>query len=125
MSWQINHIESNYIQDSYYYITWQYAGLHEVYTILAACNGDTTNARHQAHHCADLFSGVRADATQKLPGRAAAMPAGNHIRRQENTQSRRHQVRMNTRSAASWLCLDTDVRRRLRTQSYLRDVKIA
>ena len=87
MSWQINHIESNYIQDSYHNITWQYAGLHEVYTILAACNGDTTNARHQARHCADLFSGVRADATQKLPGRAAAMPAGNHIRRQENTQS--------------------------------------
>ena len=52
-------------------------------------------------------------------------PAGNHIRRQENMQSRRHQARMNTRSAASWLCLDTDVRRRLRTQSYLRDVKIA
>jgi len=41
------------------------------------------------------------------------------------TRSRRHQARMNTRSAASWLCLDTDVRRRLRTQSYLRDVKIA
>ena len=45
------------------------------------------------------------------------------------------QARINTRSTASWLCLDTDiylfyvydtdVRRRLRTQSYLRDVKIA
>ena len=56
-------------------------------------------------------------------------------RRQSYTSVREHadtQARMNTRSAASWLCLDTDVRKRLRTQSYRRvsaiywrDVKIA